>query len=750
MSDDTLNAYVIKQAATMGRRLRQVPRRVWIPRMPEAEGHYLGVLRLPDEGFRGTDVREFIIGPDSQTAILRTSNEVGCVDLTTSTVRWRSNVGLGQYTHIIRLRENPPQLLITGVREAYLIDPISGDKLDAQSRTNYVGQEQDPRLATPSRELVQLMQAFQKVASQRILIQGLDMSWDDQLVVSGDMNGYIDVFDISSGLRKSEFRPHSSAVWGLRYSPDDQRMLAVYHDGTVLILDATTGEVLLRCFERDSVRGFDWSPNGNLFVTVSSSLEGSVRDGRTGKEVFRFAPTGCVHLSWSRNGGFIATCDKAGYDAPFLRFWNVQHLLPQDVVQSDGSVPVALDKSQEQLVSGLLQLHRLNIYPTLALFRDLLDLTAGRPVYSAVTQLLTEPNSRIPEIVALQWPTPARVGLVALLLHNQSLSEWQPPRGYTADILREALCAALTGEEVEPTTPPIPVSLLKEAAKLITDQLLTLLSLLGPEAVAADPGLPLRLLSRVPELPALSAPDRRLLGMRVRAGGRSGHAVGNSEGAERARVGGVESGPHADWTALLPSQLALPPEVLTYRHLRGELLFRAREVAEPPRLRPVVLLLDVSPPTFGPVESITRLAAFITGRTLQQAGVESILVTTGRWHGDRELVHELRNPADLVEVWTQRTLKPANVLRSLRLAVAVRDNLRGDDAQEPLVLLMTHAWFGAEDQMDIQIGHIRGLFVQYRNQHVRPALAKLCERWESVGSGIDAGNLGERLGYLLG
>jgi len=43
----------------------------------------------------------------------------------------------------------------------------------------------------------------------------------------------------------------------------------------------------------------------------------------------------------------------------------------------------------------------------------------------------------------------------------------------------------------------------------------------------------------------------------------------------------------------------LPPDVLAMRHLRGDLLYRAQTGGEPPRLRPTVILLDVSPPTGG-------------------------------------------------------------------------------------------------------------------------------------------------------
>jgi ATP-dependent Clp protease ATP-binding subunit ClpC len=636
-----------------------------------------------------------------------------------------------------------------------VLDPTNGDRLEVLRRSGYgVYNQPADNTENPSPALVQLEEVRKKIrAINRVLIQGLAMSSDEQYFASGDMNGSLDIFEIKTGVQTGNFNPHQSAIWGLRFSPDNKSILATYHDGTVLILDARTGEIKVRCREYDSVSAFDWSPDGSMFAVAARSAEGRVRDARTGEELLRFAPKGCRHLCWAPNGGYIATGETDEY-AALLKFWDVQSLLPKQSVATDEETNdrSSLSESHRKLTVGLSQLHRLHIYPPLSLLSDLMELTAGRSVSGPLSQLITDPASKVPDMMALQWPAPARLGLVAILLHNQPSVAWAPPSGCTPALLVESLTAALGGDPIDPTSPPPPIALLHEAEKQITDQLITLLSLLGPDAVAADPGLPLRLLPRLPDLPVLSKPQRRLLGLRVRTGSRRGRSVGNDPGADRAQVGGVESGPRSDWKALLPSQLALPPAVLTYRHLRGELLFRVRDVAEPPRFRPVVLLLDVSPPTFGSVETVTRLAAFIAGRTLQQAGVEAMLVTTGGPRGEGELVRELRQPADLVEVWMQRSLRVVHARRSLRLAAAVRDGMRGDGTQEPLVLLLTQPWFGAEEEVESSIGGMRGLFVQYPSPtpQVRPALAGLCERWASVRSDVTAATLGERLGYLLG
>jgi len=77
--------------------------------------------------------------------------------------------------------------------------------------------------------------------------------------------------------------------------------------------------------------------------------------------------------------------------------------------------------------------------------------------------------------------------------------------------------------------------------------------------------------------------QRQLLGVRVSFAGVSGRSMGRAPGADRGQIGGVEMGRLlSDWGALLPSQLAMPKLVQTYRYIRGEVLFRAREMTEPP------------------------------------------------------------------------------------------------------------------------------------------------------------------------
>ncbi|MBO3459584.1 hypothetical protein G7B40_033190 [Aetokthonos hydrillicola Thurmond2011] len=396
------------------------------------------------------------------------------------------------------------------------------------------------------------------------------------------------------------------------------------------------------------------------------------------------------------------------------------------------------------LPNALAQMHRLGIYPPLSLVQDLLNLTGGHFADNPLARLAKD-TTEIQDLIALRWATPARIGLVALLLHKIPFSGWEPPPGISPSEISAALQAGLKGEPIEPQALPPPISLLQEAAKLIDEQLLCLLTILGEQAIASEPALPLRLLSRVPNLPALSTLQRELIGVQVCFGDYAGRSSGNAPGAERGQVSGVETSSRTDWSSLLPTQLALPQPVLNYRYQRGELLFRTRKLAEPPRLRPTVLLLDVSPPTFGTVEAITRIAAFAVANFLRQAEIPVVLITTGE---EQEKIVQLDNTQDLVEIWTQRAIAPANETRSLKVANAIRTNLIDQSGLEPIILLLTHPWFGAEQNIS-RIQGLRGLFVQYPAIELQPDIANLCERWETIRAGETA-TLGQILGYLMG
>ncbi len=403
--------------------------------------------------------------------------------------------------------------------------------------------------------------------------------------------------------------------------------------------------------------------------------------------------------------------------------------------RTEPATPLTLDL--KPLPIALAHFTRLGLDAPCSHVRALLRLIAAPTTAAPAAPLTSHPGLR--RLSDLRWPVRSRLGLVALLL--RSLPDdptWTPPPDVTPTALKEALAEALTGEPIEPDAPPLPTAALIQAADAIDGRVLTLLMLVGPDAVAADPSLPLRLLPQASKLPALAAPRRRLLGLRLRLD-RGGPAHGHGAGAERT---GIDV--RGDWRSLVPWQLALPDVVLRGRYVRHEMLYRARSGEEPPRLRPTVLVLDISPPTFGPVERATRLAAHVIASSLLEAGLPLVLVTAG----GRGSVRTLERPSDLVDLWTLRSLEGADEAAAVRLARAMRETLAGDELA-PVVVLLSHVFFGADEDVLPEVPGLRGFFVQHPGRAVRPPLAEACERWESVAAGEVVG-LEERLGRLVG
>jgi ATP-dependent Clp protease ATP-binding subunit ClpC len=241
--------------------------------------------------------------------------------------------------------------------------------------------------------------------------------------------------------------------------------------------------------------------------------------------------------------------------------------------------------------------------------------------------------------------------------------------------------------------------------------------------VAADPGLPLRLRHRQAAVPVLHKMQRRWLNARVpplAGGGTARHDGGPG------REGWTTRGALRDLQA---AQLALPTSVFLSRYWRRELLYYAHGHQEQYPLRAGVLVLDVSPPCFGPVEAVTRLAAHIITASLPAARLPTVMITADGmgW------VMRLEEPADKLDVWTTRSLEPARAVLALRLAGILRRTLDDGNGPEPPVVVLSHAWFGAEETISAMPG-LRGLFVQYPGQRVEPVLAAHCERWVIIGA----------------
>jgi hypothetical protein len=282
------------------------------------------------------------------------------------------------------------------------------------------------------------------------------------------------------------------------------------------------------------------------------------------------------------------------------------------------------------------------------------------------------------------------------------------------------LAGLAAADPIPPEAPPYPLALVKRAAEDLSEPFVRVLELIGPKAVAEDPSIPLRLLRSNPALPLLPSP--RLWRWSERSfSQQGGHSIAMTSLGDR---GGF--GPHGDIRSLLPSQWVLPEDVMTYRFLHQELLYRQRLSNAPPRVRPLVVVLDVSAATFGAVESVTRPLAHVALNRAYEAGVPASLVLVGA--GAR--VVPIQRRRDLVEIWTNRGEPLANAIRGLHTAQRARETMAAGN-EECIILVLSHAWFGADEPLPTIPG-LRGFFIQYPGAKVNPKL--LCEVWKTVDS----------------
>jgi hypothetical protein len=482
---------------------------------------------------------------------------------------------------------------------------------------------------------------------------------------------------------------------------------------------------------RDRVGSLVWtSAPGWPSVLVSQGQDGLVLiwDPRTGAELAQLPATHAV-LSHSI-GGFSISMSRpvhsidiaadpegdlllfaAGGDwgggAP-ARVWRIATGPSGPAVAVAGLAGRRTGHRIAESARSLLRVGSGGLWPPLGLLADLVTVTgpdvglarsdgdhgpAAALCDPRLASISDEPGiSRLRDLAAREprWGSDARAGFAALLASGLDLpGQYAPPPDADPADLRDALATALAGLTLAETDAgsaielsvaaprpagavtdadrpaPVPTAALRAAAGAVTDQVVTLLEILGPPACAADPLLPARLAHRAPELPALPPRELRLLAAASTRWPTNGeNAAAGTLLYSPGTAGVARSGP---LTRLLPTQLALPASLLTMRLAESQLLYRQHQAPAPPAPEPVTIILDTTPPTFGPAGNCLRLAAHLLTLTLWAHGRHPALVTLA----DPDNATELRAPADLLRLWASATLDaPAALLPAARQTAA--------------------------------------------------------------------------------
>ncbi|MEV4515515.1 WD40 repeat domain-containing protein [Dactylosporangium sp. NPDC049525] len=412
--------------------------------------------------------------------------------------------------------------------------------------------------------------------------------------------------------------------------PESARIALVDAGGRKLIVSA----------ERDGVEVWERGDRGGRLLTLPE--EG----------VFRVAATAM------RPDLLVVVAASAG--RPVAPAWILQ--LTSDIPEAE-PLPVRLPVC----ALGVAALSEFDVCQPLGLLADLVAmLGGGRPAAPELHPLETVGGfARLRE---LDWSLAARVGLAGLLLADlPAEAGFVPPPGDAHGRLA-AIRAALATPPGPVTAPDAPLTELREAAERVDDQLLTLLSVLGEHAIAADPALPVRMRHRAAMFPPLGRLQREVLSDSARLARQD----------TRSRAGVLRFAPVASGvsrrgrvTHLLPTQLALPAAAFALRFARRELLYRLHEDTTEPVLPSVTLVLDTTPATFGPVEAVLRTMAHVITAAMWEVWRFPSLVCLDQPQELRTLAAE----TDLVAVWGTRTLEPPDLATALETAGSAASTL---------------------------------------------------------------------------
>jgi len=473
------------------------------------------------------------------------------------------------------------------------------------------------------------------------------------------------------------------------WSPDGGYLAALRPGGQVTVWDTRSllpGDALTRSTAATGVTALAWAPGSRVLAVPAPAPTGAVKlwDIRRDEIVLTVPPPPSggrpvAAIAWAADGRFAVTHD----DGTVVR-WELT--LPP----SPGDEPVALPHAAPVLSSLAAAAAAVGSMAGLPLLADLLSL------------LLREPAGRLAELdghrgVALlrglRWPPGAVVGLAVLVAVGLPGSEeLAPPDGAVREDMRAALEQALDGATIVPRPYQPPVAALAAELERIDDSVLFLAELLGPDAVAAEPGLLARVRRQSFSGWSLALRQRRLLGLRtlLRPDGSSqGLGIGDTR-AGFARTGQLP--------ALLPSQLALPAPVFAARRSRDELLYRTRLGELPLAPQGVVLLLDDTPAACGAVGVTARLMTTLLAGMAIRRNRRCALIRLSSPD-----ITFLTDAADLVHLWSASSVGTADLETAMTSAQRAAAQLSDPVDGLPRRVLLTHPYLSCPSAPDLHV-----------------------------------------------
>lgn len=709
-----LSTYIARHLASVGRVVgEQASPELWVPTLPGANGDCLGVI--------DAYARSVALSPDDRRAVTGDSEgNVRCWDLTTGQMLWEAAEKHTSEVKMVNVSPDGNRVASTGSDNTTCIwDMTTGNRrcMIRQSGTGWdVTWTPDGTGVVVSAHNAWIYDAT--TGEQRVylhhphIVLGGCLSPDSRFMATAVHDFIVRVWDLETQAIVREGHGHTASMNRIRWSPDGRYLASTADDHTARVWDAATCQPISVCEgSSGQVQQAEWSPDSRWIATAAPDGYVRIWEPQSGKEVARFTAEMAWGVNWSHNGAFLVTGSIT--DSRGVRLWDVRRFVQPGIPSrvEPAKEPQPVPTRFRSLPESLARLQRLGMSPPLGLVGALLRLTGRGEPPEGMASLVTHPG--VAHLRHLGWPVAARVGLIALLLRETPTPGYELPKeippGEASRSLRMALSESSTGR---PFTESWPTSALELSATPIDGRLIELLRIVGPDAVAADPGLPLRLLSRLRwDRPASV---RSVLPSPRQAG------AGTAPSAASAGVAAAGIDSRGPLSALLPWQWGLPQPSLTYKLRTGGLLYRSRPTPPPVRPRPAVIVLDGTPGSSGPAWGLLRRGAMSAAHLRMRQGVGCFLVLVS---GELRAI-PLTEPGDLAEIWAGGSLTGAEVAPALRLANSLATGLGGS----AMVLVFGGWWFGEGEPIIRGVG-MRGIFAGGRGSRGRPALAGSCERW---------------------